>query len=333
MIRSLVSACIGLVLGCQQVVEESPVPAVPPVESSDLANATDALPLRSIPLFPASLKPVLATVVDSSSLRYVSIADPMDKSEERAGAKVLYSIKIDSLAQLEELLALLKKRKGQVEAPIAIPTALSNVPVGRKKKLFFSALQPIVSFHNSVLEDRRLRLIQLSDKGDLKAADRLFIAEMSQRYRLKAKVSYRDTLLELREKIGLVPPSLVLAQAAIESGWGSSRFCREGNNLFGQRVWSKKVDGLAPQGVQGARFRLAVFPTISASIRSYMHNLNTHPAYESLRSLRKDRRQRGAPIDGYTLAGGLVAYSTRGEDYVEDVRRLMNSNNLEHLDH
>ena len=331
MIRSLVSACVGLVLiqGCQQVVEESPVL---PVEPSDLANATDVAPLRSISLFPASLKPVWATVVDSSSLRYVSIAEPIEKSEERAGAKILYSIKIDSLAQLEELLALLKKRKGQVAAPIAIPNALSNVPVGRKKNLFFSVLQPIVSFHNSVLEDRRRRLMQLIDQGDLKADDRLFVAEMSQRYRIEAGVSYRDTLLELREKIGLIPPSLVLAQAAIESGWGSSRFCREGNNLFGQRVWSKKVDGLAPQGVQGARFRLAVFPTISASIRSYIHNLNTHPAYESLRTLRKDLRQRGEPIDGHTLAGGLVAYSTRGEDYVEDVRRLIDSNNLERLD-
>ncbi len=332
MIRSLVAACIGLVLvlGCHKVVEESPVP---PVEPSELANATDAVSLRSTFLFSASLKPVLATVVDSISLRYVSIADPMDKSEQRVGAKVLYSIKIDSLVQLEELLAVLEKRKDQVAAPIAIPTALSNVPVGRKKTLFFSALQPIVLFHNSVLEDRRRRLIQLSDRGDLKAADRLFVAEMSMRYQLKAKISYRDTLLELREKIGLIPPSLVLAQAAIESGWGSSRFCREGNNLFGQRVWSKKINGLAPRGVQGARFRLAVFPTISASIRSYMHNLNTHPAYESLRKMRKDLRQHGEPIDGHTLADGLVAYSTRGEDYVEDVRRLMRSNNLELLDH
>ena len=331
MIRSLVSACIGLVLiqGCQQVVEESPVP---PVETSDSVDAIDVAPLRSIPLFPASLEPVWATVVDSISLRY-SIAEPIEKSEERAGAKILYSIKIDSLAQLEELLALLKKRKGLVAAPIAIPNALSNVPVGRKKKLFFSVLQPIVSFHNSVLEDRRHRLIDLGDRGYLKAVDRLFVAEMSQRYRIEAKVSYRDTLLELREKIGLIPPSLVLAQAAIESGWGSSRFCREGNNLFGQRVWSKKVDGIAPQGVQGARFRLAFFPTISASIRSYMHNLNTHPAYESLRTLRKDLRQRAEPIDGHTLAGGLVAYSTRGDDYVEDVRRLMDSNNLGRLDH
>ena len=164
------------------------------------------------------------------------------------------------------------------------------------------------------------------------AAERAFIEEMSELYRLKGLKTRRDTLRVLLERVGPIPTSLVLAQAAIESGWGSSRFSREGHNLFGQRVWSKKVEGLSPKDVKDARFRLAVFPAISASVRSYMHNLNTHPAYEAMRTERAMLRQKGEVVGGHDLAAGLGSYSTRGEDYIRDVRQMIRQNALQQWD-
>jgi len=144
--------------------------------------------------------------------------------------------------------------------------------------------------------------------------------------------THRDTLRELLVKVGPIPPSLALAQAAIESGWGSSRFSQQGNNLYGQRVWSKKAVGIVAKDANDAHFRLAFPPSIAASVRSYMHNLNSHPAYQTLRKERALLRRQGEAITGEALAGGLMSYSTRGKDYIEDVRQMIRHNNLQDLD-
>ena len=125
--------------------------------------------------------------------------------------------------------------------------------------------------------------------------------------------------------------ALVLAQAAKESGWGTSRFVRQGNNLFGQWTFNKKK-GLVPlQRSVGKSHRVRVFPSLRDSVRAYMHNLNTHPAYRELRALRT-RYPQLSESHAVTLAAGLQQYSERGMQYVEEVRHLIIANHLERFD-
>jgi len=102
--------------------------------------------------------------------------------------------------------------------------------------------------------------------------------------------------------------------------------------VIGQRVWESEAPSMVPLEGRQAKFRLAVFPTIGASIRSYMRNLNTHPAYEEFRRQRRQMRRQGALLDPVTLAGGMVEYSTRGQEYVEEVVGFIEFNDLRRFD-
>jgi Bax protein len=130
----------------------------------------------------------------------------------------------------------------------------------------------------------------------------------------------------------VVPPSLALAQAASESGWGTSRFAREGNNYFGEWCFSEGC-GLIP-GRRGAEqtHEVEVFPTVEAAVDSYFRNLNRVAVYEPLRETRARARAAGRPITGEALAAGLERYSERGTVYIEEVRSIISYNDLERYD-
>lgn len=251
-----------------------------------------------------------------------------------------HHVAVDSAVQLRQLLRHLEVDSAPWDnvSAASIPTDLGTLPVAEKKSLFFRTLLPIACFHNRVLAMQRQRLQELHPRPsqEWNRGERAFVQEMSQYYRLEnypgTLAASGDTLALLLLRTDAIPASLVLAQAAIESGWGSSRFARQGNNLYGQRVWGKQASGLAPQGVEKARFRLAVFPTIGASLGSYMRNLNTHPAYEDFRRARHGLRQDKKLLEGHLLAHSLQRYSTRGQDYVDDVLRLMRQNDLQTFD-
>lgn len=312
--------CLLLSFNCQATADES----VDQLSETSVASANSAMP--------DGLTITAVSSVDSTTLRYSQAPVLSVQSLQHIDGFALYALETDSVANLADLLTYQNKNSEFSAGPVAMPVDLGSQLVRQKKDLFFNALIPIVSFHNSILETRRSRLTQLAKRTSLSVAERSFITDMAVLYRLKVQSTYADTLQELLDKVGPIPPSLVLAQAAIESGWGTSRFSRQGNNLYGQRVWSDDAGGLAPKGVKNARFRLAVFPTISASVRSYMHNLNTHPAYKNLRQARAVRRRQGEQITGHALASGLGSYSTRGEDYIKDVQQMIRVNKLERLD-
>ena len=125
--------------------------------------------------------------------------------------------------------------------------------------------------------------------------------------------------------------SLVLAQAANESGWGTSRFARQANNYFG--MWCYQAGcGLKPrQRDQGQSHEVKHFKHVQDSVISYLHNLNTNRAYQPLRDLRQTTRDLGAPLRGVLLAEGLHAYSSRGEAYIKDIQTMIIANDLEQL--
>jgi Bax protein len=269
------------------------------------------------------------SVVDSKEMHYHLVhAAHVDTLRLAADMRLFVHLRASAAAQAAELL----KVAGDEASLASIPPDIDQLPVAAKKNLFFSLLYPIADFHNKTILARRARLQHL----DGSSADETFLQSMAEHYALDRHLqplpTRADTLRELLVRVDIIPPSLVLAQGAIESGWGTSRFARRGNNLFGQRIWRSDMAGLQAKGAQDARFRLAVYETVSASVRSYMRNLNSHPAYADLRALRADLRARSEIVKGRALAKGLVRYSTRGEEYVLDVHRMIKGNKLGRLD-
>ena len=202
-----------------------------------------------------------------------------------------------------------------------------------KKRTFLLSLLPMVLLANQAIEAERQELEALfarnDGKGLLSADERQRLQEMGEYYKLPGDpLSDRRARALLLHRVDVLPPSLVLAQAATESGWGTSRFAREGNNLFGQRTY-RTGNGIVPaQRAEGETHEVKRFGTLFESVRSYMRNLNTHEAYRELRELRAKLRRSDRPLNGAILASGLDAYSTRSGDYIDDVRAIIRANDL-----
>lgn len=220
---------------------------------------------------------------------------------------------------------------------VPAPVSLGNKPdfsaipdADHRKQSFFQYLVPAVERVNVEVRQRRARLMRLADKherGALTRAERRWLGEMAERYRVKAG-STEARIVALERRIDTLPGALVIAQAAIESGWGTSRFAREGNNLFGEWCFTAGC-GLVPrQRSADASHEVQWFPSVIHSIRSYMHNLNSHPAYSGVRERRTAARRAGRQPKAVDLAGGLEKYSERGAVYVEEVRTVIRANDL-----
>lgn len=209
--------------------------------------------------------------------------------------------------------------------------------VGRKKKLFFSAVLPLVLSANERVARDRAKLIRLRERvldgASLHASEREWLLRLADRYRVASAEEIDRRLLDaLVRRVDVVPVSLALAQAAVESGWGSSRFARHGNALFGQRAW-RDDQGIVPsERADNEGHVVRKYDTLLSSVSSYIHNLNTHPSYSDFRRYREAMRENGERLDGKRLAGGLLAYAEIGERYVEILRRVIEKNRLTEFD-
>ncbi|GAB6052516.1 hypothetical protein JCM17960_13360 [Magnetospira thiophila] len=200
-----------------------------------------------------------------------------------------------------------------------------------RKTLFLTSVLPLVlAVNDRVLADRTRveQIIAMQEEGrHVPALERLWLTTIAEKYGLP-----EDNPSRLLRRLDVVPPSLALAQAAVESGWGTSRFARDGNALFGQ--WTTDEDrGLVPREREDDKaHRVKIFDHLIDSVAAYVHNLNTHKAYADFRQKRAGLRRQDAPLDGYDLAGTLYRYSERGEDYVDTLRLIINTNDLRGLD-
>ncbi len=133
------------------------------------------------------------------------------------------------------------------------------------------------------------------------------------------------------ERIDVIPASLTIAQAALESGWGKSRFAREANNLFGH--WNYSGVGLmSKNSAVGPNQMIRIFSSLQKSVNGYMHNLNTHNAYADFRAKRKKARQQGAMYTGLDAAKTMIHYSELKGEYIKMVQDMIRDNNLQGLD-
>lgn len=215
----------------------------------------------------------------------------------------------------------------------SLPQDLRHQPRAELRKTTFikSTLPLILHVNELILQDReRLKLLrdQAADGRPSSEQDRLWLDELADRYGSKSAEP-----AALLTRVDIIPPSLAIAQAAEESGWGTSRFAREGNALFGQRAYKAHKKGIVPKKrADGKSFRVRAFDHLIDGVKSYAHNLNSHPAYRDFRKARANMRAEKGDIDGYDLAGALMRYSERGEDYIKTIRVIMRANTLRAFD-
>lgn len=220
------------------------------------------------------------------------------------------------------------------------PFILESIPVDinksvsseTKKQTFFMGLLPMILLANQeVKKDREdiLRLLKRDKSGETKAGDQALLGEISKRYGLRGHpLTDHRARTQLLLRVDIIPPALVLAQAANESAWGTSRFAQLGNNLFGEWTF-KPGTGIVPEGrPPGEIYEVRKFSSLYESIRGYMNNLNRNGAYRKLREIRAELRRSGQPVTGIALAKGLLKYSQRGAEYVREIQTMIRQNKL-----
>jgi Bax protein len=217
------------------------------------------------------------------------------------------------------------------------PAVHGVTQMSSKKQQFITALLPYIEQENRRLTELRNKLGAIMHKletyNTVDGSTQQQLEKLATRYRVEGD-PLRDKAArdELLRKIDIIPVSLALAQAANESAWGESRFAQEANNLFG--IWTyDQAKGLKPKDREAGKVHLVrIFDDIGESVRYYMYNLNSHPAYRELRQIRQQLRASGNDINGYALAAGLEKYSAQGQAYIELIRELIEQNEWALLD-
>jgi Bax protein len=208
-----------------------------------------------------------------------------------------------------------------------------TIPVSDKKNIFFRLTGSGILQANEKILSEREHLLNAINKKDIQENE--WLASLGVKYKVIKQESEKldnATLIELKKRVDIVPPSLALAQAAEESGWGTSRFAIKGNSLFGQ--WDFSGKGIKPkeQRAELGNYGLAAFESPQDSIEAYMLNLNTHRAYERMRQKRAVFRQQNKEPTGWDLAKTLDKYSERGVEYVKSLHAIMSYNKLNDAD-
>jgi Bax protein len=213
-----------------------------------------------------------------------------------------------------------------------LPSDLGQIQqADERKRTFIKLALPLILHANDLIRQDRERIVSLqlrSQHGEfISIGDKAWLTNKMTQYGVKS-LDYDDLL----RRVDVIPPSLALAQSAEESGWGTSRFAREGNALFGQRTW-RKGDGMVPQKrADGQKFRVRTFEYLIDGVKSYAGNLNTHFAYKDFRKARVAMRQSGEQLNGVDLATALRQYSERGDDYIKAIHAIIRVNGLTEYD-
>lgn len=208
--------------------------------------------------------------------------------------------------------------------------------VTQKKRLFYMSLLPMVLTQNKIIRQQRSTLQQLlqqyDEVGSITTQQKLWLQQLGKQYHCAiAPLNSKKVRYELLSRVNIVPAALVIAQAANESAYGTSRFAQLANNIFGE--WTFKVGtGLVPlDRSPGKKFEVKKFTTLNESLSSYFNNINSHRAYTKLREVRQQMSAAGRPIDAQKLAECLTNYSTRRGAYVAELQSMMRYNKLDKL--
>jgi len=221
------------------------------------------------------------------------------------------------------------------EMPDTLLTAVPNnlaqaASVTIKKQLFIQILLPIIVAEQAVMLEKRKRVVNLIQQSgnSLSSTSNPWFAGLIKEYRINRNLDSSAQIEELLKRIDTLPVELIITQAAIESGWGTSRFAVEGNSLFGEWTFGENA-GLTPNNRQsGKTHQVKKFDSLQHSIRSYVKNINRNNAYKELREARYEMRKQGRVLDARKLANYLHRYSQKGMAYVDSLQLIMNTKEL-----
>ena len=221
-------------------------------------------------------------------------------------------------------------RAGQKVKPIYLTKLPKDIKTlgdtKKKRELFIKIVLPLILSENSKIIEDRKKLFKILGKNFNTVGERVWLKRRFKEY----KIDDRD-LSKLKMRMDIIPVSIALAQAANESGWGTSRFALEGNALFGQWTWSKK--GISPKNKDPDQsHKILQFQVLKASVKAYKNNLNTHNAYKEFREVRAQLRQENKQIIGLDLIKYLKAYAAIGERYVLNIEDIIEKNSLTDFD-
>jgi Bax protein len=211
-----------------------------------------------------------------------------------------------------------------------VPDFAEIEDITEKKKQFFSYLLPEIRRQNTIVLREREIVLSLSNQfaqsPTLSVRHRQVLDKLAIKYQLEDEESTPALLKELVKRVDIIPPALILVQAANESAWGTSRFAQNGYNFFG--LWCfRKGCGFVPtlRGDDEAH-EVAKFRNMSHAVMTYIRNLNRHYAYAELRDVRAKLRARNRPITAEALAQGLHSYSIRGQEYIDEILSMIRVN-------
>ncbi len=196
----------------------------------------------------------------------------------------------------------------------------------KRKELFIQIVLPLILKENNNIRLDRKRLFSIINKSKNTELEKKWLDRKYKQYGVPSK-----DLSILKIRIDEVPVSLALAQAAKETGWGTSRFAQEGNALFGQWTWSG--EGLKPKEAESNKgHKVMKFNVLQASVRAYQRNLNTHSTYKDFRLARAELRDKGKDLDSLILSKYLDEYAETGNEYVKVLQKIIKQNNLKDFD-
>ncbi len=274
--------------------------------------------------------------------KFLEEDDIWEKSEEM---DLLYDILEENNSEINhvryttsEINALFKEVKYNLEEvrdtklvkPIEIgllPNEIKNIGNAKKRKeMFIKIVLPLVVKENNKIRVDRIRLFSILNKNSNTDIEKKWLEKKYKQYGVR-----QNDLSTLKIRMDEIPVSLAIAQAAKETGWGTSRFALKGNALFGQWTWSG--EGLKPKNAEiGKEHKVMRFNSLQLSVRAYLRNLNTHSSYKNLRRARTDLRNRNKPLDSIILSNHLDKYAETGTEYIEVLQKIITQNNLKDFD-
>ena len=221
-------------------------------------------------------------------------------------------------------------RKNKLVKPISLtllPNEIKKIENSQKRKdLFIQIILPLIIKENNYIKSDRMKLFRILNKSKNTKLEKKWLANKFKQYGV-----VNNDLSTLKIRMDEVPISMTIAQAAKETGWGTSRFAQEGNALFGQWTWSGK--GLRPKGADSdSTHKVMKFKVLQASVKAYQRNLNTHSSYKAFRSARAELRDEGKKLDSLILSNYLDKYAETGKEYVKILQKIIKQNDLTDFD-
>ena len=296
-----------------------------------------------------AVRPYIKNVVNEVKFTYVSEeykSAKINKSQKKIKKKSTKEVKPESSIKYENTVSLNSEttlnlfqdlgydlkgiRAGGKVKPIyltKLPKDLNTLGnTKQKRELFIKIILPLILDENLKITEDREKLFKILSKNFNTVGERVWLKRRFKQYKIED-----GDLAKLKMRMDIIPVSIAIAQAANESGWGTSRFALEGNALFGQWTWSKK--GISPKNKDPNKtHKVLQFQVLKASVRAYKNNLNTHNAYKEFREKRAQLRETNSVIVGTDLTKYLKNYSGIGEKYVTILDSIIRKNSLTDFD-